>query len=161
MALDKRTPLIERLRFLAISGRNLDEFFCKRVGALKRQEAVGVQNLISRSPSVQWTPTQTLRVVAREVERMVQTQVACLQRDILPAMRREGIHVVQWDDLDKATQKEVLYCAKQPFFALHSVLLDKGTQKEIGAYSETTKNLPGLFLDESIWKVVFGLSNQF
>ena len=37
MAADKRTPLFERLRFIAITSRNLDEFFGKRVGGLKRQ----------------------------------------------------------------------------------------------------------------------------
>lgn len=40
MAADKRTPLFERLRFIAITSRNLDEFFGKRVGGLKRQVTV-------------------------------------------------------------------------------------------------------------------------
>ena len=41
-ARDERTPLIERLRFLGICHSNLDEFFMKRVGRLKRQEALGL-----------------------------------------------------------------------------------------------------------------------
>ena len=63
-------PARQRLRFLAITARNLDEFFCKRVGALKRQQAAGVVNLIGRhtsSRSILWTPSHTLDVVARWV----------------------------------------------------------------------------------------------
>ncbi len=44
-ASDQRTPLLERVRFLAITARNLDEFIQKRVGGLKRQEAAGVTKL--------------------------------------------------------------------------------------------------------------------
>ena len=41
-ALDPRNPLLERVRFLAIFGSNLDEFFMKRVGGLRRQIDAGV-----------------------------------------------------------------------------------------------------------------------
>src|SRR5436190_24152717 len=41
-ALDERTPLLERVRFLGIFTNNLDEFFMKRIGGLKRQRASGM-----------------------------------------------------------------------------------------------------------------------
>src|SRR5688572_24223720 len=44
-ALDERTPLLERARFLAITQRNLDEFIAKRVGGLKAQLQAGVSTL--------------------------------------------------------------------------------------------------------------------
>ncbi|KAG0612135.1 hypothetical protein M758_6G004600 [Ceratodon purpureus] len=99
MALDVRTPLLERLRFLAISARNLDEFFCKRIGALKRQEAAGVENLINVQPLMAWTPQQQLKYVAREVRLMVDTQIACLTEDVLPALKKKGLNLVDYDEL--------------------------------------------------------------
>ncbi|CAI5938872.1 unnamed protein product, partial [Closterium sp. NIES-64] len=99
-AMDKRTPLMERLRFLAITARNLDEFFCKRVGALKRQQAVGMANLIGHRSSWLWTPSQSLKIVAREVEQFVQMQLQCLQQDLLPSLRKHGISIVHWDELE-------------------------------------------------------------
>ncbi|NDG44045.1 MAG: hypothetical protein EBY36_04830, partial [Gammaproteobacteria bacterium] len=44
-AKDSRTPLLERLKFLAIVGSNLDEFFMKRIGGLKQQVGAGVETL--------------------------------------------------------------------------------------------------------------------
>ncbi|HYQ70957.1 MAG TPA: RNA degradosome polyphosphate kinase, partial [Gammaproteobacteria bacterium] len=43
MAADSRTPLLERVKFLAIVSNNLDEFFMKRIGGLKQQIAAGIR----------------------------------------------------------------------------------------------------------------------
>ena len=55
MAMDTRTPLLERVKFVAITASNLDEFVQKRVGGLKRQQAAGVCQLSDdgRTPSEQ------------------------------------------------------------------------------------------------------------
>lgn len=52
---DERTPLLERVKFLAITSSILDEFFMKRIGGLKQQVAAGVHNLTvdGRSPMQQ------------------------------------------------------------------------------------------------------------
>src|SRR5437899_2520441 len=52
---DERNPLLERLKFLAISASNLDEFFIKRIGGLKQQAASGVKALTidGRTPQTQ------------------------------------------------------------------------------------------------------------
>src|SRR5277367_2760161 len=52
-AIDERTPLLERVRFLEIFTSNLDEFFMKRVGGLKRQIAGGVISYSSDGMSPQ------------------------------------------------------------------------------------------------------------
>ncbi len=64
-ALDARTPLLEQVKFLAITASNLDEFFRKHVGGLKRQQAAGVANLTLHG----WTPEFQLRLIARAVRR--------------------------------------------------------------------------------------------
>ena len=62
-AKDERLPLLERVRFLAITASNMDEFFQKRVGGLKRQEVAGVTKL---SPDGR-TPAEQLELIrARE-----------------------------------------------------------------------------------------------
>lgn len=52
-AQDPRTPLLERVKFLAIVNSNLDEFFMKRIGGLKQQVGAGVKDLTvdGRTPS--------------------------------------------------------------------------------------------------------------
>ena len=68
MAADDATPLLERVKFLAIVSSNLDEFFMKRIGGLKQQIAAGI-----RTPSVDGrTPLQQLResqVIVRDIPR--------------------------------------------------------------------------------------------
>src|SRR5258707_15836699 len=52
---DERNPLLERLKFLAITGSNLDEFFMKRIGGLKQQVVAGMHELTvdGRTPQQQ------------------------------------------------------------------------------------------------------------
>lgn len=54
-ALDDRNPLLERVKFLAITASNLDEFFMKRIGGLKQQVVAGMQELTvdGRTPQQQ------------------------------------------------------------------------------------------------------------
>src|SRR5260370_22890983 len=54
---DERNPLLERLKFLAITASNLDEFFMKRIGGLKQQVVAGMQELTvaGRTPPQQIT----------------------------------------------------------------------------------------------------------
>src|SRR5881394_2364878 len=73
-ALDPRTSLLERLKFLAIFSTNLDEFFMVRVAGLRRQIAAGV----SLPSFVGLTPQQQLDAIRRKVGSMLDQQQSCL-----------------------------------------------------------------------------------
>ena len=108
MAANEEVPIFERLRFVAISARNLDEFFAKRVGAIKRQAAAGVENLVKRRGRDVWTPEETLQNVAVEVERQVDAQAALLEDHIVPRLREEhDVSLEQYDDLDSELQRKL------------------------------------------------------
>ena len=97
-ALDDRTPLLERIGFLAIFNSNLDEFYMKRVGGLKRQIEAGV---LTRTPDG-YTPQEQLAMIRDMVLPMLAEQAACFTDELKPALAEAGIHLLDWDGLDEA-----------------------------------------------------------
>lgn len=95
-ALDDRTPLLERVAFLAIFNSNLDEYFQKRVGGLKRQVAARVS---MRSPDG-LTAAEQISVIRQAVIPMLRLQADCFEQVIKPELTRNGIHLLKWDQLD-------------------------------------------------------------
>ncbi len=93
-ALDERTPLLERIRFLGIFSSNLDEFFMKRVAGLKRQVAVGVQRLVGGL-----TPQQQLSAIRDRVLPLLKAQADCFNKALLPLLEKQGIQLLKWADL--------------------------------------------------------------
>lgn len=120
---DARTPLLERLRFLGICHSNLDEFFMKRVGRLKRQLAMG---LMSKSADGK-TPIQQMKVIRALTMKMVAAQAQIYAKQILPELKKAGVHVLKWKDLTGA-EKEWLakYYAKNVFPVLTPLSVDPG-----------------------------------
>lgn len=97
LAMDERTPLLERVRFVAITASNLDEFIQKRVGGLKRQQAAGVRSL---TPDGR-TPDDQLALIRRAVEVMQRAMTETWDRQLKPALRSEaGIVICDYDDLN-------------------------------------------------------------
>ena len=94
-AVDERTPLLERVKFLAIVSSNLDEFFMKRIGGLKQQAGAGVQErtIDGRTPDEQIAECVDL---VRQIEDRKRTILNDLRRDLV----REGIALCQYGDLD-------------------------------------------------------------
>jgi polyphosphate kinase len=102
MATDDATPLLERVKFLAIVSANLDEFFMKRVGGLKQQIAAGI-----RTPSVDGlTPLQQLResqVVVRDTHR----EQNRIYRQLHTLLEAQGIRLSRYAELQQSEQKRL------------------------------------------------------
>jgi polyphosphate kinase len=93
-AMNPNHPLLERLRFLMISGENLDEFYMVRVAGLKGQVATGVT-----VPSQDGlTPAQQLLEINAAVATLVHDQQLCW-RELRIELSRAGIDVVETSDL--------------------------------------------------------------
>ncbi|MDR3517863.1 MAG: RNA degradosome polyphosphate kinase [Azospirillaceae bacterium] len=96
-AANPRHPLLERLRFLAISASNLDEFYMVRVAGLKGQVAEGVGLL---SPD-HLNPAQQLAAVNQRVIELMRNQQASW-RSLRLELREAGIAVVDPDELTES-----------------------------------------------------------
>jgi polyphosphate kinase len=101
-ACDERTPLLERLKFLAIFGSNLDEFFMVRVAALKQQVEAKVSLL---TPDGR-TPQQQLDDISLSLRPLITQQHQQFEQVLKPKLASHGIHIVDYIQL---TQKQRSY----------------------------------------------------
>ncbi len=97
-ALDPRHPLLERVRFLAIVGSNLDEFFEIRVAGLMQQMDSGVTDPESDGLA----PREQLRRIHSVVASLVEDQYRCWWEQLLPELAKEGIDFRSALDLSAA-----------------------------------------------------------
>jgi polyphosphate kinase len=106
-AQDPRNPLLERVKFLAITASNLDEFFMKRIGGLKQQAVVGMQELTVDGR----TPQQQIIECYERIRAFEQAQREVLT-ELLGLLEQQGIRVHTYDELTKE-QRQALrdeYC---------------------------------------------------
>ena len=96
-ACDPRTPLLERLKFLAIFSSNLDEFFMVRVAALKQQVEAKVSQL---SPDGR-TAQEQLEAISQRLRPLVAQQHRQFEQFIRHQLAREGIYILQYMDLNQ------------------------------------------------------------
>ncbi|MDX1950732.1 MAG: polyphosphate kinase 1 [Verrucomicrobiota bacterium] len=102
-ALDRRNPLLERVKFFCIVSSNLDEFFEVRVAGIKQQiESDVVERSIDGL-----TATETFRAITRRVRRMVELQYRCWRNELLPGLAEKGIHLRSFEELSKADRQWV------------------------------------------------------
>ena len=96
-ALDKRTPLLERLKFMAIFSSNLDEFFMVRVAALKQQVAARVTKLSSDGR----TPEQQLEAIAKILTPIIKQQHHHFAKVLRKELTKSDIHILDYVDLNQ------------------------------------------------------------
>ena len=100
MGANENTPLLERVKFLAIISNNLDEFFMKRVGGLKQQIAAGIRTTTvdGRTPLEQLAECQAaVRDLHQEQNRMF--------RELQGLLEAQNIRLTNYADLQQAEQE--------------------------------------------------------
>ena len=105
LAEDSTVPLLERLRFLAISSSNLDEFFMVRVATLMSK----IDNDVTAANVAGHKPKELLALISTKVNELVSRQSKTLHDEILPQLKKHGIEFVKWENLDET---ESAYVAK-------------------------------------------------
>jgi polyphosphate kinase len=120
-ALDPRTPLLERLKFLAIFSSNLDEYFMVRVAALKQQVEAQVSKLTSDGS----TPQQQLDAISKRLLPMVSQQHSYFEQTLRPKLATSGIYILDYIDLNQE-QRNYLhrYFQEQVFPVLTPLAVD-------------------------------------
>lgn len=122
-AWDHANPLLERVKFLAIVGSNLDEFFMVRVAGLKKQVAAGVIEV----PADGLTAAEQLAEIRKLALALMSEARECLQNELIPQLAVSGIHILNYPDL-KERQKAAVdkYFEEVVFPVLTPMAFDPG-----------------------------------
>ena len=122
-AQDPGNPLLERVKFLSIVSSNLDEFFMVRVAGLQEQAASGAQEA-----SVDGLPAAIqLQLIREEVRRLVEEIHDHLRNELLPALEREGIRVLDISSLSPKERSALdSYFLQEVFPVLTPLAFDPG-----------------------------------
>jgi polyphosphate kinase len=94
---DAGNPLLERVKFLAITGSNLDEYVEIRQAGLMQRIEDGY-----REPGYDGLrPDESLAVLTAEIHDFVAAQYRCWNEHLLPELRKQGIRLLEWKELDE------------------------------------------------------------
>lgn len=96
-AQDTANPLLERVKFLAITASNLDEFVEIRVAGLLQRIEDGYTDLGPEGI----TPQQTLDTLTADMHSFMNEQYGCWNDQLLPALCDTGVRVLSWDEMDE------------------------------------------------------------
>lgn len=120
---DTRHPLLERVKFLAIFGSNMDEFFMVRVSGLKQQVLLGITD----APADGLTPREQLVAIHRVVTNLVQQERDCWHNRLRPELEQASIFINNYQDLKKRSQRKLSdYFEREIFPVLTPLAFDPG-----------------------------------
>ena len=121
LAEDPETPLLERVKYLAIFANNLDEFYMVRVAGLKRRLSAGLPMRGGDRSSLR----NQLEMITERAADLVTRHSACFADEVRPKLSAEGIELVTWSELD-APERERLrtYFREQVFPVLTPLAVD-------------------------------------
>jgi polyphosphate kinase len=122
-AMDDRTPLLERLKFMGIFSSNLDEFFMVRIAAIKQQIEAKVSQL---TPDGR-TPSEQLAVASDRVQQLITRQHQHFETVLRPAMLMQEIYLLDYFDLNQEQCNYLQsYFEEQIFPVLTPLAVDPG-----------------------------------
>ena len=120
-AQDENNPLLERLKFLSISGSNLDEFFEVRIAALVQQ----IEDGYTESGPDGLTLVEERDAVSDEVHNFVSDQYRCWNEQLRRQLAEKGIRVLGLHELDETARAFVQdYCERELDLLLTPVTVD-------------------------------------
>ncbi len=102
-AFEKENPIMERVRFLAITASNLDEFFMVRVAGIKAQ----INSNYRGTDPAGLTPEQLLPLLTEKIRAFNEKQYSCLNRSVLLALKKKHISFLMPDEMNEK-QKEYI-----------------------------------------------------
>lgn len=100
-ACEKENPIMERLRFLAITASNLDEFFMVRVAGIKQQ----VESGYKQKDASGYTPQALLDELLAKIRDFTEKQYQCLFDQILPELKEKGFSLIRYEELGSRQKK--------------------------------------------------------
>ena len=114
-ALDKSTPVLEKLKFLAVFSSNLDEFFMVRVSGLKE-----MLDIVDLGPMPgELSPEEQLRVIRKRVLTLVDEQTNCLREEVIPELQSHGVVIARYSSLSQSEKQSLAdYFMKNIFLVL-------------------------------------------
>lgn len=120
---DERTPLLERVKFLAIFGSNLDEFYMVRVAGIRRQLSAGVLH----GGADGLTPSEQLALIDQRVLELNARARTLLADTLLPALRGIGVRILSPDALEPDERAKLdVFFRDQVFPVLTPLAVDPG-----------------------------------
>jgi len=120
-ATNKSTPLLERLKFLAVFSSNLDEFFMVRVSGIK--EMLGIDDLHPMPGEL--NPVEQLAAIRKRVLPLVEEHSNCLREEVIPELQANGLAIVPYKRLSKCEKEELSkYFMKNIFLVLTPQSID-------------------------------------
>lgn len=122
-AQDENNPLLERVKFLAIFGSNMDEFFMVRVSGIRKLVETNVAEI---SPDGMTSREQLAAIRKRALE-LYREAHHCYQRELLPQLDKTGIHILDYKKLNTAQRNRAdTYFHTVVFPVLTPLALDPG-----------------------------------
>jgi len=94
---DASNPLLERVKFLAITGSNLDEYVEIRQAGLMQRIEDGY-----REPGFDGLrPDESLSILTSDIHSFVAAQYKCWNGHLLPELKKQGVRLLEWEELDE------------------------------------------------------------